>query len=120
MSNPSNPHTEAEIKDACADIQLKLGIDDNRWLKLFGNTEGLYGFIAAHERQLLENIEKAYGGCHKCYGKGYATVRDGTIGYSDFGGEGFKTPITTKMKFCSCERGTQLSALIQAKKQEKK
>ena len=58
-----------------------------------------------------EEIEKAYGGCHKCYGKGYATVSDGTIGYEDFGGEGFKTPITTKMKFCTCERGKQLAEL---------
>lgn len=57
-------------------------------------------------------IAKAYGGCTKCYGKGYATICDGTIGYEDFGGDGFRTPITTKMKFCSCSRGEQLSAIL--------
>ena len=60
--------------------------------------------------------EKAFGGCKDCYGKGYATVRSGIIGYEDFGGDGFKTPPTNKMKYCKCKRGEQLATLNGVKK----
>ena len=62
--------------------------------------------------QAIDQHVKAYGDCGNCYGKGYATVRDGIIGYPDFGNDGFKSPITTKMKFCDCDRGKQLENLI--------
>lgn len=65
--------------------------------------------------QLLQDaqrdIEKAYGGCRKCYGKGYSTVRHGLTGFNDFGGDGFESPIRTHMKFCTCDRGKQLESL---------
>ena len=41
--------------------------------------------------KLLASIEKAYGGCHNCYGKGYATTLDFTHGQDtdwDIGGNG--------------------------------
>lgn len=51
---PSPQDTEAELRDACINIQLKLGLDDKHWYKLCGNFEGLYGFIAAHTKQATD------------------------------------------------------------------
>lgn len=61
-------------------------------------------------------IEKAYGGCRNCYGKGYATVKSQIIGYGtdgDIGGyEGkYKQDTPAQMNYCDCERGKQLAAL---------
>lgn len=52
----------------------------------------------------LTEIEKAYGGCRNCYGKGYATARVGTS--SRYGNATHDT-----IKYCICERGKQLEAL---------
>lgn len=64
--------------------------------------------------------EKSYGGCHKCYGKGYATTIDYTSGYGtdgDIGGyEGLIRFKNDVMRFCTCDRGKQLKQLIQAEK----
>lgn len=73
--------------------------------------ESVMALIHQKELEAERRTEKAFGGCKKCYGKGYSTVRDGVIGYNDFGGEGFKSPVTTKMRFCACERGKQLAQL---------
>lgn len=55
----------------------------------------------------------AFGGCTKCYGKGYATVMLGEIGHGDFHpDEGWVDLPSVKMKFCSCNRGKQLESLI--------
>jgi len=76
--------------------------------------EGLYEATKdVHKliQQEKEAVEKAYGGCKKCYGKGYATRRHGLTGSDDFGGEGFTDPAKTHMVFCSCDRGKQLESL---------
>lgn len=39
--------SEGELREKCADIQLKLKLDDTEWKDMFGNEQGLYGFIAA-------------------------------------------------------------------------
>lgn len=60
----------------------------------------------------LKNIEektaKAFGGCTKCYGKGYFTVKRQAESFEDFGGE--KTGIweLDPIKPCSCNRGKQI------------
>lgn len=56
----------------------------------------------------LDKTEKAYGGCKKCYGKGYATVAYGTISSGDFVAGVSKSKVKNHIKFCSCERGKQL------------
>lgn len=57
-------------------------------------------------------VEKAYGGCHKCYGKGYATYRYGYITSPDFiGDKAYVDPMQTHMVYCSCDRGKQLEDL---------
>lgn len=58
-----------------------------------------------------KEIEKAYGSCHKCYGKGYAT----TIDYSSGGGMTTKNPV---IRYCSCERGKQLEKLNELSNKE--
>lgn len=64
----------------------------------------------SHQEE-LEEIKKAFGGCTKCYGKGYHTTLDFTVGHEDFGGEGFfkQNPV---MRFCTCDRGKQLKELL--------
>lgn len=58
--------------------------------------------------KLTEELEKSYGNCQSCYGKGYATVHQGLHGAEDFGGDGFDETPTTKIRFCHCLRGTAL------------
>ncbi len=54
---------------------------------------------------------KAFGGCTKCYGKGYATTIQWASGKGESHmGQGdvevsYKLP---EMRFCSCERGKEL------------
>lgn len=63
-------------------------------------------------------VEKAYGGCHKCYGKGYATYRYGYITSPDFiGDKAYVDPMQTHMNFCSCDRGKQLKELVTAERE---
>jgi hypothetical protein len=50
--------------------------------------------------------EKAYGGCHNCYGKGYST------GAELYAAKGAKWGNHNKMKFCTCDRGQQLETQV--------
>lgn len=63
-------------------------------------------------------MRKAFGGCDKCYGKGYSTQQlGGAYGVTDFG------PLKEVqvhgprpvMNFCTCERGKQLKKLVEPK-----
>lgn len=77
--------------------------------------DGLVKLEKLFDRYALSVVgetNKAFGGCEKCYGKGYATVQYGIQGFEDFGNDGFVAPIRTNMHFCTCERGKQLEKLI--------
>ena len=52
-----------------------------------------------------EETEKAYGGCHYCYGKGYGTQTAAWVG------RGYYKKLPT-MTFRTCERGKQLEQLL--------
>lgn len=70
--------------------------------------------IKAH----VAKTEMAYGGCHNCYGKGYATVNDRWSGYDtdqDIGSPGGKVSggNPNVMKFCICPRGEQLAKMVE-------
>lgn len=60
----------------------------------------------------IDTAIKAFGGCDKCYGKGYGTSMFGEQGYSDFGGEGYLIAPHNNMVFCKCPRGSQLEELL--------
>lgn len=59
--------------------------------------------------KLLHDQEKAFGGCTKCYGKGYGTqTLFSSSGAGDFEPAEPKTWKEPTMVFCTCERGKQL------------
>lgn len=49
----------------------------------------------------IEKVKKAFGGCEKCYGKGYSTQIDPL--HSD----------TTRINTCVCDRGKQIDAMLE-------
>lgn len=60
--------------------------------------------------------EKAYGGCRKCYGKGYSTVIEYASGFdtdqdigSNRGKIKYQKPI---IRYCTCDRGKQLNGHV--------
>ena len=68
--------------------------------------------LTSSYEQGVKDTEKAYGGCRKCYGKGYATVKDYTTQYADFHGDSTVTRPNPLMRYCSCERGQQLQEIL--------
>lgn len=56
-------------------------------------------------------IVAAFGGCEKCYGKGYGTETTFTEG--GYGSQAFRKKMPS-MNLCSCERGKQLGDIIEA------
>lgn len=65
--------------------------------------------VEAREKLIREQAEKAYGGCHNCYGKGYATQS------SRASGRGVSWD-TSGIKYCDCARGKQLEAVFNSSK----
>jgi len=60
--------------------------------------------------EIIAYFKKAFGGCVKCYGKGYGTT---TNQYSE--GDGTRKWTEQEMDFCSCDRGKQLKQLVRKK-----
>lgn len=69
------------------------------------------------ESRVRAETEKAFGGCLKCYGKGYSTQLVQEEGYEDFGGEGYVKKPKVTINCCSCERGASLLALLSLKEE---
>ena len=63
----------------------------------------------------LEATAKAYGGCTKCYGKGYATVAHNLRGSADFIGDPTYLWKANPIKTCSCDRGKQIEEILTLK-----
>lgn len=66
---------------------------------------------------IVGELEKAYGGCKVCYGKGYATVNGQWVGHDtdqDIGSPGgtIRGGNQFEMQFCTCPRGQQLKTLL--------
>ena len=73
--------------------------------------------LKARDAERDKKLAKAYGNCTNCYGKGYATLKSQITGYGtdgDIGGyQGhYKKDLPVQMKYCDCERGKQLQALL--------
>lgn len=67
--------------------------------------------LTADREAVVRETEKAFGGCKKCYGKGYSTVIDSTTCHADFIGDKTYSKTNNPVRFCSCDRGIQLQAL---------
>lgn len=79
---------------------------DLTWLRTTLTSLHTQGFEAGRRE-----TEKAFGGCTKCYGKGYATVKENYTHHADFIGDKTYTTPAPIMRFCSCERGKALATL---------
>lgn len=65
--------------------------------------------------QIQTEIEKAYGGCRKCYGKGYSTQKVQATMHDDFGNEGVEGKTIDLIPYhpCSCDRGKQIERMME-------
>jgi len=69
----------------------------------------------ANLKAKVMETEKAFGGCHYCYGKGYGTQTAYMHGRGEADMGNSDVVIDKKLptiKFCTCERGKQLKKLI--------
>lgn len=115
-----------ELEDV---LQTEKALEWVRNLKTHGYSESWKGgYEKAYEEvknstQSLKNLiqqrdvdlEKAYGGCHKCYGKGYSTVIEGTEVMNHNYHYHTVRPYK-QVKYCSCDRGKQLAELTKGSK----
>ncbi len=70
-------------------------------------------------QKLDEYTAKSFGGCLKCYGKGYAsyTEHHSGRGEADMGEGHIVVDVTIdSMKFCDCSRGQQLRSYVSREK----
>jgi hypothetical protein len=110
-----------------ADCPLSSADDElEQWYKELNSHNrggGIYWTIQPEELRALINdkleaTEKAYGGCHLCFGKGYASYKSAVSwghGDVDLGathGPGKRD--TLEMRYCSCDRGKQLKSYVEA------
>lgn len=58
----------------------------------------------------MKKIRK--GTCKNCYGKGYRSEFSGTIGFEDFGDDGFYISPHTKFFPCKCPLGKKMKRLL--------
>lgn len=87
---------------------------DQEWY-LYGaddHSRNIQQEIKSFIRALLNETEKAFGGCKKCYGKGYGTQTLYVHGSADFIGDKDFTEKAPTMVFCTCERGRHLESLL--------
>lgn len=65
-----------------------------------------------------KEIEKAFGGCRNCWGKGFATVKAQAQSFEDFGGEKTEIFELDPIRPCSCDRGKQIKEMLSTQKKE--
>lgn len=105
--------TKAEQCYRCGCAPCRCGEDDSKPEKPMENQ---FTDVRNMVSEQLRKTELAFGGCKKCYGKGYATVLDAWSWHdtdTDIGspgGRGRREEL--KVKFCTCDRGKQLEALL--------
>lgn len=110
-----------KVMSALFDTEMCGNLEITNGMHVDGNIEALSNFIAEQlitihtkHQEELEKTKKAFGGCTKCYGKGYATVIERWTGCGKFDmGQGDIKIDDQKqiMKFCTCERGKQLQTI---------
>ena len=94
----------------------ELEIDLGNFLLEFVNGKVSMIAVIEYVKKIKHNTVMAFGGCEKCYGKGYATYRHGITESTDFPEskpiERIERGIKTNMVFCVCDRGKQLQELL--------
>jgi hypothetical protein len=60
----------------------------------------------------ITKIEKAYGSCRKCYGKGYSSELTAISWGADFEVDKPGSETQSNMILCSCDRGEQLEKIV--------
>jgi len=113
----SNLENQGRVEAIAETLYVRVRAGNNPDTGLLHITQAEFvAAVAAQVAAARVDEAKAYGGCTKCYGKGYATVSDRWLGHDTdtdvgspggyvSGGEDFA------MKFCSCDRGKQLERL---------
>lgn len=109
------------ITAVCDDLVADLGLEPDGHRTWAKTTDEIIKEVESELKEKLpsllshirEEAERAFGGCKKCYGKGYATTRYGrTVSGDFFGDEGYEVAPQIYMMFCSCDRGKQLKSLL--------
>jgi len=55
----TTPPADEEIQDKCARIQMLTRLDDKAWEYTFKNKGGLYGFVQAERKAVVEEVRAA-------------------------------------------------------------
>ena len=100
------PKTNEEIVEEFVKALFPTSLPANELIDAFKNHLSI--ILTQKDKEKEEAVaaaEKAYGGCHYCYGKGYGTQTAAWVG------RGYYKKLPT-MKFCTCERGEQLKSLL--------
>ena len=96
---------ESLIRQFKEDLEVSL---DKHFPKGKTKARGEALVLFADALVLFQKIIKAFGGCTKCFGKGYGTQTLYSRSISDFGElEEYKDKLPT-IVFCDCERGKEL------------
>lgn len=104
---PSDTEGLVSVLEDIAETAAVYGDEQQRTV---GRVKYAHKFVDQLIREAVRETEKAFGGCKKCYGKGYATVIEGMevmnrhYAYQS-------TPPHKQIKYCICERGEQLASL---------
>lgn len=95
------------------DIKIRLEDElDKAFPKGKSKTRGQALVLFAFAMLEVRNVIKAFGGCEKCYGKGYATqIRNLTL-HADFIGDKTYTVPTSPYIPCSCSRGREIKKML--------
>jgi len=74
--------------------------------------DSMSNLLRSQLTQAIADIAKAFGGCMKCYGKGYSTQMLQEIGAEDFGNDGYVKDPEMVINPCSCDRGKQIKDIL--------
>ena len=101
---------------------------ENKWRHDFRNLWKHFGLHLGYKNDSIEEFEtliskvraeaiteteKAFGGCHSCYGKGYSTQIENYSGSGDFvGDKPVSYPADYYLPCMKCDRGKQIAKLI--------
>jgi hypothetical protein len=99
-------HWQRQIATKYEDLSEREKESDRKEVYKYINLVETY----AQERE--KQTEKAFGGCNKCYGKGYGTVIENAS-------TRYETWSLPRMNYCTCDRGVSLAKEVELVAQER-